>query len=92
MKVGPVFLRVLKCFESKAELGRQVGVERRIIHYWNFQLGYIPPQYALPVSLACQGRVSVMEILSEAQKGVAAHKAKLRLRNEAKAAASAGVE
>lgn len=67
----PVFQRVLKCFESQAELGRQVGVDRFVVRYW-MRLGFIPADRALGVAMAASahgGKVTVTELLREAEIG-----------------------
>lgn len=67
----PVFRRVLKAFESQAELGRQAGVDRFVVHYWS-RLGYIPARYALAVCQAANAggaRVTLAELLREAELG-----------------------
>lgn len=70
-RVGPVLARVLKCFESQAELGRQAGVDRFVVRYWT-RLGYIPTNHALAVAGACAavgGKVGIGELLREAELG-----------------------
>jgi hypothetical protein len=67
-EIRPVFRRVLECFESKAEFARQMGVEdRQAVQYWE-SIGYIPGRYARKVSLSTGGKVTVLELLNEADK------------------------
>lgn len=63
---GPVFARVLRCFESDAEFARQVGLaDRRNVREWKHQLGYIPLRWALVAANATCGKVSPVEIVNE---------------------------
>jgi hypothetical protein len=67
----PAFERVMRAYETQAELGRAVGVPRDVVHYWS-RLGYIPALHALDVVAACAAAgviVSLPELLSEAKKG-----------------------
>lgn len=71
-RMGPVFQRVLKCFDTKAQLGEMVGMDRYLVQYWT-RLGFIPHAYARRVSIACirmGGRVTEGEILAEADRMV----------------------
>lgn len=68
-KPGPVFKRVLACFDSEAEFARQVGLkDRRNVREWKVQFGYIPLRWAVTAAMATGGKVTAVEIVNETAK------------------------
>ena len=64
--VGPVFRRVLACFESQAEFARQLGLaDRRLVREWQAQMGYIPLRWAVQAAALTAGKVSPIEVINE---------------------------
>lgn len=67
---GPSFLRVLRCFETKQDLARHLGVSRYLVNYWS-RLGFIPHKWVRRVATACiraGGNVTEAELLNEADR------------------------
>lgn len=92
MPIGPVFKRVLQCFDSKAEFARQVQVDdRQVVNYW-CQIGYIPARHAVRVSIATGGKVPVLEILNEAERLETRRMVERQLRSKRRAGAAPGGE
>lgn len=65
--VKPVFRRALDCFETRSEFALQVGQTRQVVNYW-VRIGYVPTEHALEVSRATGSKVSVLELLNEANR------------------------
>lgn len=66
VEMGPIFRKVLRCFDTNAEFARQIGVkDRRNVREWKHRLGYIPLKYAVLASVATEGKVTAAEIITE---------------------------
>lgn len=75
----PVFRRVMECFERPIDLATAVGESRAVIDWW-LRKGVIPPQHAVPVSMATKGKVSAIEIVNEAHRAYVKRKARKELK------------
>lgn len=64
-KIGPAFQRVIAHHETKTALGEALGVSRQHVNKW-LRAGFIPYEYVARASASTGGRVSAVELLSEA--------------------------
>lgn len=67
---GPVFKRVLGLMETRQALADVAGINRQAVNDW-LHKGFIPAKHVARVSSATGGRVTMQELLLEADAGVA---------------------
>lgn len=85
-KIGGAFERVLKCFDTKAEFGRVIGLkDRQLVQRW-VEIGHIPLKWAVAASLATGGKVTPLEIINESNRALQQRSAKREAMKEAAAA------
>jgi DNA-binding transcriptional regulator YdaS (Cro superfamily) len=66
-KPSPTFARVLSNFETVTDLANALGVKPQNIDYW-LKIGYVPARWCLRVATITGGRVTVLELVQEAER------------------------